>query len=398
MRWSVGIRKQFRSSPDQYLFAYYYGVCRTETDQLNEETRDLLMKASQENVPEDVFFYLAKNEHALSNFHNALAHYNHFASLVNKKTQGQYGLDTLIVQSQNQVNPFRALQVVVQLEPDTIVESLSKPVVIEIPEKLADTIIEFRITPQVAYRHISQFKTEDAQLAFVDAWLKEQRLDSLYKAVAQARENYLKIDDFSVQQEAAALILQLETEWLALKPMVDRQYLKSREGELEYWEKAADHSYFARLKAENDSIMQQWEVKSTPVSIPEEQIPVVDFPADTLLAVEAAGDTIRVESIVPELVVDKVVYKIQIGTYKGKLPANVDQLFKRLSILRKIDVAANEKGFDVYTIGELTNFNDAIALQKQIRLEGVKDAFVVAYHNEKRITLEEAKKLLGHDR
>ncbi len=180
--------------------------------------------------------------------------------------------------------------------------------------------------------------------------------------------------------------------------MVDRQHLKSREGELEYWEKAADHSYFARLKAENDSIMQQWEVKSTPVSIPEEQIPVVDFPADTLLAVEAAGDTIRVESIVPELVVDKVVYKIQIGTYKGKLPANVAQLFKRLSILRKIDVAANEKGFDVYTIGELTNFNDAIALQKQIRLEGVKDAFVVAYHNEKRITLEEAKKLLGHDR
>jgi hypothetical protein len=211
-------QEQFRSSPDQYLFAYYYGVCRTETDQLNEETRDLLMKASQENVPEDVFFYLAKNEHALSNFHNALAHYNHFASLVNKKTQGQYGLDTLIVQSQNQVNPFRALQVVVQLEPDTIVESLPKPVVIEIPEKLADTIIEFRITPQVAYRHISQFKTEDAQLAFVDAWLQEQRLDSLYKAVAQARENYLKIDDFSAQQEAAALILQLETEWLALKP------------------------------------------------------------------------------------------------------------------------------------------------------------------------------------
>jgi hypothetical protein len=47
----------------------------------------------------------------------------------------------------------------------------------------------------------------------------------------------------------------------------------------------------------------------------------------------------------------------------------------------------------VYTVGELTSFDDAVKLQNQIRQEGVNDAFVVAYLNNKRISLNEARKL-----
>jgi hypothetical protein len=68
-------------------------------------------------------------------------------------------------------------------------------------------------------------------------------------------------------------------------------------------------------------------------------------------------------------------------------------LYKKLSLIRKIDNYTDEKGVIVYTTGNLTNLDDAVKLQKQVRQEGIQDAFVIAFYNGKRITLEQAKEI-----
>jgi hypothetical protein len=91
--------------------------------------------------------------------------------------------------------------------------------------------------------------------------------------------------------------------------------------------------------------------------------------------------------------IDKIIYKIQVGAYSRGVPKYIDRLFRKLSMIRKIDNYTDDHGVTVYTTGQLTNFEDALQMQAQVRQEGVKDAFIVAYKNEVRITLKEAKKL-----
>ena len=91
---------------------------------------------------------------------------------------------------------------------------------------------------------------------------------------------------------------------------------------------------------------------------------------------------------------DELIYRIQIGAYSRGLPAYMDRLYKKLSVIRKIENYTDDQGIVVYTTGRLTNFEDAIKMQKQVRREGIKDAFVVAYLNGKRISIKEAKELI----
>jgi hypothetical protein len=116
------------------------------------------------------------------------------------------------------------------------------------------------------------------------------------------------------------------------------------------------------------------------------------MPADTVLIVEN-NDNEYVESVEEPVVIEQVTYKVQIGAYSKGLPDYIDRLYKKLSVLRRIDHYTDERGIVVYTVGELTSFDDAVKLQNQIRQEGVNDAFVVAYLNNKRISLNEARKL-----
>ena len=97
---------------------------------------------------------------------------------------------------------------------------------------------------------------------------------------------------------------------------------------------------------------------------------------------------------VPESTANQVVFKIQIGKYNTQLPESTKSCSK-ISVLRKIDQYTDENNYIVYTIGELTNIKDAVKLQNQIRQESVKDAFVIAIKDGKRIPLNEALKLTG---
>ncbi len=85
-----------------------------------------------------------------------------------------------------------------------------------------------------------------------------------------------------------------------------------------------------------------------------------------------------------------VVFRVQFFTNSSKLPLDATQ-FKGLK-----DVWVYfHGGLYKYTVGNEKTLNASIALQNEMRNKGYKDAFVVVFNNDTRITIEEAKKILA---
>jgi len=84
-----------------------------------------------------------------------------------------------------------------------------------------------------------------------------------------------------------------------------------------------------------------------------------------------------------------IIFKIQILTSSKSIPLN-SEIFNGLQ-----DVAEIKSGeFYKYVIGNEKDLEDAIALQKQVINGGFKDAFILVFNNGKRISVEEALKLI----
>jgi hypothetical protein len=189
----------------------------------------------------------------------------------------------------------------------------------------------------------------------------------------------------SAKEEIASKLLQLEPHSLQLKSDADELFTKAREAEVLYWNSAGNEILEELLQSEPE----------TPVveTVAPEIEPEIEPSGDDAVFEEDSTE-IEIENVPMEVEpVSKVIYKVQIGAYSKGLPDYIDRLYKRLSVLRRIDKYTNERGVVVYTVGELSRFDDAVKLQNQIRQEGVSDAFVVAFLNGKRITLNEAQKL-----
>jgi len=255
-----------------------------------------------------------------------------------------------------------------------------------------DTTINFMPAPEIRYLKIDQFRTDEGRNQFINGKKKSMLLDDLLAQIGLMREEFKNTKTEEQRSEIANKILDAELKTIQLKTESDESFLKSSQAEQQYW-KNASRNEIERLKAQNDSIeVAQFVI--LPAFIPEEEL-LTD--AEINPSSESKNDSIYTESTyvtAPEVIENKnkIIYRVQIGTFKG-LPEQAEKMHQRLAVLRKIDHFIDEKGVTVYTIGELTHLKDAIKLQEQIRTEGVKDAFVVAYNNGKRITLKEAKEL-----
>ena len=83
---------------------------------------------------------------------------------------------------------------------------------------------------------------------------------------------------------------------------------------------------------------------------------------------------------------DFLVYQVQLGVFKSDV---MPETFKGLTpIYTKI----TDKGI-TYSIGLFERMTDALEAKKNVHGIGLKDAFIVAYYNKKKITLAEAVKL-----
>lgn len=430
-------KQEYTLYPSDAMVQYHYGVCLTETGQWGSQARKLLLGAAQDtDTPPDVFFYIAKNYHAAENFELALNYYRRFEDKARKRERRSVDFESLYEKCIEGVNPFTKNihqeqskqneveasesdntapakpqhelgtaniqsadsiasknteeEIPVQLPTNETTESTVWPA---IPALLSDTTFDFTLSPKIRYQTIRQFKTASGQHHFIEGWMNREKLANNLKTLENLRKEYQKTANQEEQEEIANELIGLEQENFELKPLADKHYWQAREAELSFWESAPAET-LKDLKAENDSIENSRKQQETVFISEAELINQTETEPTDTTALHPDPESKPAEI---EEEKDELIYRIQIGAFSKGLPEYIDRLYKKLSVLRRIDSYTDDRGVVVYTVGELRNFDDAVKLQEQIRQEGVKDAFVVAYHNGKRITLKEAREITKND-
>lgn len=437
----------YKLYPTDAWVQYYYGVCLTETNRFSLETRKILLQSAQDNVPGNVFFYIAKNYHAMEQFETARQYYERFDDYARKREKRKLNFDTYYEACINNENPFDIAQIrheeptteneqtptqaqveeaqdattpkpakteenetVTSTEPENTqqVEFEAEPIekeTLEIPAGLSDSIFNFNVIGDILYHQLSQFKTTEGKTSFMKGIINSRQLDQSMNKVNLLRKQYQNAGSEEQKKEIAQKVIDLELENIKLKSVRDQAYSEARRHEMSYWNHAQNDEKI-QLKNENDSIVASLRTKNEPIQT-EETISAEnneELTPDTLAVENEQTATAATEENIPEETAPAAVappaesendirYKVQIGAYSKGLPEYIDRLYKKLSVLRKIDNYTDDRGIVVYTIGNVDNFEDAVKLQNQIRQEGVKDAFVVAYNNRKRITLSEAREI-----
>lgn len=385
-------RDLIRLYPNDQNLNYYLGACLAETNQLTDEAKRALDIAENE-IPES-YFYLGKYFHVRSDWKNAIQNYERFKSKARKKSVKASSVEELISMCRRMKNPFPAVEIKPKETVDNLTDkkeipvipkpAMNKPGVSEIPPVLKDSVIHFQVNAVVSYNKIDQFKFDSSKEAFVKGWLIEQEMQKKLNNLSHLRKEYGTLAG-PEKDSLVDRILKLEQETYRMSQKAHDVYQEANLKEAEFWNKAGAlevENFRREVNRIQDSVRTISEKRMREQA--EEKILVI------LSDTAVVADTVTAAKPAPA---NEIVYKIQIGAYRNSPPAWVQGQFRKLAVIRRIDQHVDEKGVTVYTVGELKSYDDALQMQKQIRMEGMKNAFVAAYQNNNRISLEDAKKL-----
>lgn len=86
-----------------------------------------------------------------------------------------------------------------------------------------------------------------------------------------------------------------------------------------------------------------------------------------------------------------VVFKVQLGVYKNEPPKEMKKIFDNL---KQVEESTTTTGLKRYTLGSFNDYKKAQEIRAQVINLGVKDAFVIAFFDDKLIDVQEALELL----
>lgn len=95
------------------------------------------------------------------------------------------------------------------------------------------------------------------------------------------------------------------------------------------------------------------------------------------------------------MIVDSgVVFKVQIGAFKDEVPIDIANKFLKIAG-KGIKNYKDEAGLTIYTVGTFKTYDDAVKAKGEVAAEGITDAFIVAYNDGKKISVDEANQLIN---
>jgi hypothetical protein len=105
---------------------------------------------------------------------------------------------------------------------------------------------------------------------------------------------------------------------------------------------------------------------------------------------------LQVESPSKPTAIEGILFKVQIGSFRNDLqPTAFRKARTRIGKQVKIDRVTDSKNNVIYFVGEYSTYQEATKQKDRMVSEGIRDAFVAAFQNGKRIKINEAIKLAG---
>ncbi len=428
----VILKKLLDEKPDHLMVNYYYGACRTENGHYGTNEIIYLLNGSLGEAPLKTDYYIGVQYHAKNRFNEALKYYTLFKDKTDDATAQEVELAEKMQQCREKINPFKQNEEAVEVTDTTDVmpaaipresapesfnpiigetgiasetfdsteifaandsvlidstiadSTVPQPKIIEEPietEVLSEPI-NFVVNAEITYPDTTFFKTKKGLKLYTEGTAKQAELEQTINNTDDLRKQYGSTTSYTERQTLGKQILDKETKIFQLRAAAEELLLKSQQEENSCWQDAS-YEEIEIFKRQADEYLAAYNSQSIPEK-PDSIILVAPpiAPVNRTTASETDGTT-----------EDELIYKIQLGAYSRGLPAYVKRLFDKLSYIRKIENYTDENGIVVYTTGNLTNYDDAVKMQEQVRQEGVEDAYVVPYFNGKRITLSEAKEI-----
>lgn len=426
-------RKILDERPDDFMVNYFYGACRTENGHYSENDLSYLLKASKEVTPLDIDYYFGVQYHAANNWDKALLHYRLYKAVASANDQEKVNLNIKIDQCSNKINPFQNSQTATSnnllqaeesknnaeietnsnipaentMETDTtnaeiefdVDTELNEKTQIQKPEELEEIktdfettiqskdeeIINFNINSEITYLHLSNFKTADGETYFREGNIKQSELEETVINTEELREKYKLSKSRPEKDSIGKQILEFENRVFELRNITKQLFLQAKAAESSYWQNAPPletEKFIRELDMAGQEIRKRNSVKLVTVTENTE-----------LLIPPVILDEGIIEKTAPKPKSTGISYKIQLGAYSRGIPNNMRAVFNKISVIRKVENYTDEKGVVVYTTGNLSSYQDALVMQKQVQQEGIKDAIIAAYLNGKRIPLEQAKEI-----
>lgn len=429
--------------PDDFMVNYFYGACRTENGHFGEDDLNYLVKASKEVNPLNIDYYLAVQYHSKNQWEKALAFYKLYNTVASANEQEKVGLALKMEQCKNRVNPFVSVKnevnggdmeieengneetpTAVNLDSKTIIAdsthsdiqdtnnlvdtepemAIDADSTTKVEETIPDSLpvqeiskmttkeeiksipvteqIKFSVNNEITYFSVSNFKTDEGKNYFKEGSSAETELQKVLIRTEILRDKYKSAQSRSEKDSIGQVILSLEGEAYDMKNSITQLLIQAKNAENSYWTNASQNETEDFIKEMNAVSMKLNEDKKSIDSVANSEIII---PPILIQDEEIQRETSGVNS--------GVTYKIQLGAYSRGIPNSQKAVFNKISILRKVENYTDEKGVVVYTTGNLSNYDDAVVMQKQVRQEGIKDPLIAAYLNGKRITLEQAKEI-----
>jgi hypothetical protein len=111
-------------------------------------------------------------------------------------------------------------------------------------------------------------------------------------------------------------------------------------------------------------------------------------------AATAAAPAAETGTPAPSPAASGVVFKIQVGAFRDKVPLNyADYFFKIVEKGLTTEKAAD--GITYFYAGNVKDYQSAVQLRNEIAASGVPDAFIAAFNGGQKISVTEAQRLLG---
>ncbi|MBN2669429.1 MAG: PD40 domain-containing protein [Bacteroidales bacterium] len=92
--------------------------------------------------------------------------------------------------------------------------------------------------------------------------------------------------------------------------------------------------------------------------------------------------------------VEQLYYRVQIGAYTNSVPVEEVTSLLQLSKLDQLDQFIAGDGKTIYTLGRFKSLKEAGLLKQELIDKGMKDAFIIAFDGQRKVSIEEAKKVL----